>query len=278
MRGKTALAIVLAHRLKDCYPDAQLFLNLRGAGADGEGYRGATKINPVTPADAMRSVIHSFKPEAQLPETFDQLTSIYRSVLSDAGRVLLLLDNAANAEQVRPLLPPPNCLLLVTSRTQFQLPGFATRNLDYLVPEKSHELLLALSPCLRGYESEAADVCGHLPLALQVFAGAVNDKKLTPVKELVQRLRERRERLAPVDAAFQLSYELLDQELRRKCLIWFTVWSSVVHGGIMAVQSFARPENHGHLLVDVPALFIVAAILAVLTPRGHTSTIASRSA
>jgi Family of unknown function (DUF6632) len=61
-------------------------------------------------------------------------------------------------------------------------------------------------------------------------------------------------------------------------LIWFTVWSSVVHGGIMAVQSFARPENHGHLLGDVPALFIVAAILAVLTPRGHTSTIASRSA
>src|SRR5471030_1712034 len=61
-------------------------------------------------------------------------------------------------------------------------------------------------------------------------------------------------------------------------LIWFTVWSSVVHGGIMATQSFARPENHGHLLGDVPALFIVAAVLAVLTPRGDTSTLASLKA
>ena len=50
-------------------------------------------------------------------------------------------------------------------------------------------------------------------------------------------------------------------------LIWFTVWSSVVHGGIMAVQSFANPLKHGHLLGDVPALFIVAAVLAALTPR-----------
>jgi hypothetical protein len=50
-------------------------------------------------------------------------------------------------------------------------------------------------------------------------------------------------------------------------LIWFTVWSSVVHGSIMTAQSFAAPENHGHLMGDVPALFIVAALLAALTPR-----------
>lgn len=52
-------------------------------------------------------------------------------------------------------------------------------------------------------------------------------------------------------------------------LIWFTVWSSVVHGGIMTVQSFTNSMNHGHLLGDVPALFIVAAVLAVLTPRSE---------
>ncbi len=50
-------------------------------------------------------------------------------------------------------------------------------------------------------------------------------------------------------------------------LIWFTVWSSVVHGGIMAIQSFEMPENHGHLFGDVFALFIVAAMLGFLTPR-----------
>jgi hypothetical protein len=54
-------------------------------------------------------------------------------------------------------------------------------------------------------------------------------------------------------------------------LIWFTVWSSVVHGAIMTVQSFSDSANHGHLLGDVPALFIVAAVLAVLTPRREKS-------
>jgi hypothetical protein len=52
-------------------------------------------------------------------------------------------------------------------------------------------------------------------------------------------------------------------------LIWFTVWSSLVHGGIMALQSFESPNNHGHLLGDVPALFVVALVLAVLAPRGE---------
>ena len=50
-------------------------------------------------------------------------------------------------------------------------------------------------------------------------------------------------------------------------LIWFTVWSSVVHASIMALQSFEMPQNHGHLVGDVPALFIVAAVLGFLTPR-----------
>jgi hypothetical protein len=52
-------------------------------------------------------------------------------------------------------------------------------------------------------------------------------------------------------------------------LIWFTIWSSVVHSGIMAVQSLVSSGNHGHLVGDVPALFVVAAVLAVLTPRGE---------
>jgi len=50
-------------------------------------------------------------------------------------------------------------------------------------------------------------------------------------------------------------------------LIWFTVWSSVVHGGIMAAQSIVYPEHHGHLYGDVPALLLIAIVLAVLTPR-----------
>jgi len=61
--------------------------------------------------------------------------------------------------------------------------------------------------------------------------------------------------------------------LEHLSLIWFTVWSSLVHAAIMAVQAFEAPENHGHLLGDVPALLIVAVLLAVLTPRGQRARI-----
>ncbi len=61
-------------------------------------------------------------------------------------------------------------------------------------------------------------------------------------------------------------------------LIWFTVWSSLVHGGIMTVQAFVYPEHHGHLLGDVPALFIVAIVLALLTPRGGNAKSQPRAA
>ena len=56
--------------------------------------------------------------------------------------------------------------------------------------------------------------------------------------------------------------------LQHRSLIWFTVWSSLVHAGIMAVQAINAPAEHGHLLGDVPALIVVAVLLAVLTPRG----------
>jgi hypothetical protein len=61
--------------------------------------------------------------------------------------------------------------------------------------------------------------------------------------------------------------------LENLSLIWFAVWSSVVHGGIMAVQSLAHAEHHGHLLGDVPGLFIIAAVLAALTPRGEKAKV-----
>jgi hypothetical protein len=61
--------------------------------------------------------------------------------------------------------------------------------------------------------------------------------------------------------------------LENLSLIWFTIWSSVVHSGIMTVQSLVNSENHGHLLGDVPALLIVAAVLAVLTPQDKESQI-----
>ena len=83
---------------------------------------------PVLPADATcRTSSTAFNPEGEAkPEELDRLTPIYLGVLNEAGRVLLFLDNAADGEQVRPLLPPANCLLLVTSRKHFTLPGMVT--------------------------------------------------------------------------------------------------------------------------------------------------------
>jgi hypothetical protein len=66
--------------------------------------------------------------------------------------------------------------------------------------------------------------------------------------------------------------------LRNASLIWFTVWSSVVHGGIMAAQSFTGAQHHGHLVGDVPALFLVAAVLAVLMRRATASDRRTRHA
>ena len=59
--------------------------------------------------------------------------------------------------------------------------------------------------------------------------------------------------------------------LQHRSLIWFTAWSSLVHGGIMAVQALKMPVEHGHLLGDVPALILVAVVLAILTPMGATT-------
>ncbi len=204
--GKTALAIVLAHRLATRYPDAQLFLNLRGA-ADGQ--------TAVPPAEAMRTVILAFRPDAgQLPEEEEKLAPVYRSILAGAGRVLLVLDNAAGAGQVRPLLPPPGCLLLVTSRAHFKLPGLEVCDLDCLAPDKARALLVQLAPRIQPHEADAAALCGGLPIALEVFAGAVNDRSLTPVSELLARLRRGEDALAPVDAAFAVSEGLLVDAVR----------------------------------------------------------------
>jgi len=107
--GKTELAKMAAKRLKKQFPDGQIFFNLRGARDDDT-------IKPATPAEALQHVVQSFRPDLKLPESVGPLQGFYHSVL-DGKRVLLLLDNALNGQQLTPLIPPPDgCVLLVTSR------------------------------------------------------------------------------------------------------------------------------------------------------------------
>lgn len=195
--GKTVLAFVLAERLKDCFPDGQLFINLQG-----------TSKNPLSPTEAMAQVIHAYRPTDRLPENQDELRGLYLSILS-GKRALLLFDNAANKEQVEPLLPPANCAVLITSRIKFTLPGLKEKDLDVLPRDKACELLLGIAERIGDRAEELAKLCGYLPLALRNAASALAEKKDLSVAEYERRLSDKKKRLELVEASFSLSYDLL---------------------------------------------------------------------
>ena len=202
--GKTALALVLADRLKGQFPDGQIFINLLGTSKD-----------PLNPANAMAHVVRSFLgADARLPEDPGEMAGLYRSVLS-GKRTLILLDNAASREQVEPLLPPAGSALLITSRNKFVLPGLKEKDLDVLPLEDAKKLLLEIAGRIGGHAGELAELCGCLPLALRNAASALAEKKNLNVAEYVERLKDARKRLDLVKASFSLSYELLTPELQR---------------------------------------------------------------
>jgi tetratricopeptide (TPR) repeat protein len=202
--GKTALALVLADRLKGQFPNGQIFINLLGTSKD-----------PLNPANAMAHVIRSFLgADARLPEDPGEMVGLYRSVLS-GKRTLILLDNAANREQVEPLLPPAGSALLITSRNKFVLPGLKEKDLDVLPLKDVKKLLLEIAGRIGEHADELAKLCGCLPLALRNAASALAEKKNLNVADYVERLKDARKRLDLVEASFSLSYELLTPELQR---------------------------------------------------------------
>jgi tetratricopeptide (TPR) repeat protein len=201
--GKTALALKLAEELAPRHPDAQFFLDLKGT------------TEPLTPGEAMAHVIRAYHPTAKLPESEGELAGLYHSVLH-GERALLLMDNAADADQVAPLIPPAGCLLLVTSRRHFTLPGLVAHNLEALPPEDAQVLLLRIAPRI-GAEcaEEMARLCGYLPLALRLAASALAERVDLESAEYLARLTETQTRLGLVEASLDLSYALLAPELQR---------------------------------------------------------------
>lgn len=200
--GKTALALKLAEEMTPRYPDAQIYLNLKGVDP-----------HPLTASQAMAHVARSFEPEARLPDSEADLAALYRSVLF-GKRVLLLMDNAAGREQVEPLIPPAGSLLLITSRTLFTLPGMAAKNLDEMSEEEARELLLRIEPRIAADADEIAQLCGRLPLALRLAGSALAERPSLSPSEYAGRLKEKKERFDGVDASLNLSYDLLDEERR----------------------------------------------------------------
>ncbi|HEY2699546.1 MAG TPA: BTAD domain-containing putative transcriptional regulator [Pseudonocardiaceae bacterium] len=198
--GKTALALRWAHRLADRFPDGQLYVNLRGFDPTGR---------PVAPAEAIRELLDALQvsPE-RVPNSVYAQASLYRSLLAGT-RTLVVLDNARDVEQVRPLLPgAASCLVLVTSRNQLTglvaLEGAHPLTLDVLTDDEAGELLSRrLGTDRTAGEPQATtqliELCAHLPLALSIAAARAATQPMS-LTRLTDGLRDQRTRLDVLDA------------------------------------------------------------------------------
>jgi tetratricopeptide (TPR) repeat protein len=242
--GKTALALKLVELLKPRYPDAQFFLDLKGA-----------STQPLNAAEALAHVVRAYHPAAKLPESESELRGLYLSVL-DGQRALLLMDNAANAEQVEPLIPPAGCLLLVTSRQHFTVPGLAAKNLDTLSAADARDLLLTIAPRIETQADEIAALWGYLPLALRLAAAAmVTYRNLSPT-DYVRRLRDRQHRLQLIEASLSVSYELLSEELRERWR-WLAVFPDTFAGDAPAAVWGVEVDQAKYILGELMATSLV---------------------
>jgi DNA-binding SARP family transcriptional activator len=223
--GKTALAVRWARQVADRFPDGQLYVNLRGFDP-GEATMSA--------GEALRGFLEALGVAPQrIPSDLDARASLYRSMLH-GQRCLVLLDNARDMAQVRPLLPgSPGCLVIVTSRNR--LPGLITAHgacnvtLDAVSAKEARQALAArLGSARLGSEpfalAEIIDYCAGLPLAIAVVATRATFYDDLPLSDLASELRDASTRLdalstedpaADVRAVFSWSYRLLSEPARR---------------------------------------------------------------
>jgi tetratricopeptide (TPR) repeat protein len=216
--GKTAFVTRVAHQIRPAFPDGQLYVNLRGPDEQ-----------PLQPGDVLAELLLELGvARAAIPERLEQRAARYRAQLTDQ-KILVVLDNAAEEAQVRPLLPDtPGSAVLITSRTV--LGGLEATHpvaLDVLERDQAIELLAKAVGAERvAAEPQAArtivDLCGYLPLAIRIAGGKLSASSLAPLAVLADRLSGEHGRLAEfklrdleVRASFALNYEDLDEDERR---------------------------------------------------------------
>src|SRR5512146_281321 len=189
--GKTALAIHWAHQAAGHFPDGQLYVNLRGFYPSG---------TPLTPAEAICGFLHALGVSpGRIPAERDAQAALYRSVLAER-RMLIVLDNACDEDQVRPLLPAsPASGVNVTSRNQLAglaaVEGAQLLRLDTLAHDEAVQLLAARIGASRAASepaavAEIARLCAHLPLALAVAAAQAAARPGIPLTALADELRD----------------------------------------------------------------------------------------
>lgn len=210
--GKSVLALHVAHRLRVAYPDGQFYADLD-----------ATGDRPLDPAAVLADFLHAIGVfGAGLPDGATARAALLRSRLA-GRRVLVVLDDAATAAQVRPLLPADGgCAVLVTARSRLpELTGAHAVELAVFAEEESRRLLAAVAGADRvAAESEhAADIvefCGHLPLAIRIAGTRLAGRRAWSLRTLRDRLADRSVRLSELrvgDLAVRRSFELSVRQL-----------------------------------------------------------------
>ncbi|MET7971453.1 BTAD domain-containing putative transcriptional regulator [Micromonospora sp. NPDC005305] len=189
--GKTSLALKAAWGVRRDFPDGQLYIDLRG-----------NDDRPVPVAYALARLLRALGVEVRaIPGDEDEAAALYRSVLADR-RVLIVLDNAHNAAQIRLLLPGPGGSgVLVTSRNQCEeLDGAVTMLLPVFEPDEALDLLRVKLGAARVHaerkDAEAlVEACGRLPIAVRLVAGRMAGRRRSTIADVLQRLTDERSRL-----------------------------------------------------------------------------------
>lgn len=235
--GKSTLALHAARRATPGFPDGQLYLDLAGTSPD-----------PRDPAVLLAEVLHALGVTgAAVPDGLHARAAHYRSLLTDR-RMLLVLDDAGQADQARWLQPPNgNCAVIITSRAVLtDLPGARHLELDVLDDAEAHDLFTCIVGADRtDREPEQAvailRACGHLPLAIRIAAGKLLGRPAWSLRVLRERLEDESRRLSElrlgdlgVRASFDLSVRLLPDDAITALRLFGILGPQTVPGWVVA--------------------------------------------
>jgi DNA-binding SARP family transcriptional activator/tetratricopeptide (TPR) repeat protein len=216
--GKTALCVHVAHALRARFPDGQLYANLHGFDRD----------DPPTAAEILARFLRALGLNSGLPDGLDERADLYRTLVSDR-RILVVVDNAGDAEHVLPLIPASaTCAVLVNSRIRLAaLVGGDQVDLDVLTEPQAVDLLSRIADQRRvaaepTQARRLTQLCGGLPLAIRVAAARLVAKPHWSIQRLVDRLSDERKRLdhlaylqLDVRSSIAMSYAGLADDAKR---------------------------------------------------------------